>query len=82
MRVARLVKGLEDCERLEELHINRQRLDPLGPGLHFDPTCMRHIANSLCVLKAQVRVVSLPSMLRPISHPPMHPQRVGCTDDG
>jgi hypothetical protein len=52
--LARLVKGLEECERLEELHINRQRLDPLGPGLQFDPMCMRLIANSLCVLKAQV----------------------------
>jgi len=50
----RLVKGLDDCERLEELHISKQRLDPLGPGLQFDPMCMRHIANSLCVLKAQV----------------------------
>jgi hypothetical protein len=80
IRVARLVKGLDDCERLEELHINRQRLNPLGPGLQFDPMCMRHIANTLCVLKAQVRFVSSPSTLPPISHPCIHPQRVGCTD--
>jgi hypothetical protein len=80
--VARLVKGLDDCERLEELHINRQRLNPLGPGLQFDPMCMRHLANTLCVLKAQVRVVSSSSTLPPISHPSIHPQRVRRTDAG
>jgi hypothetical protein len=46
----REVTGLEQLERLEELHVARQRLPLGGPGLTFDPASIQHIMGTLAVL--------------------------------
>jgi protein phosphatase 1 regulatory subunit 42 len=55
-----LIQGLEACVRLEELHVQAQRLPPDQP-LMFCQNSLHAIAESLLVLNAQKSNISQPS---------------------
>jgi len=62
-----VIEGIEDCDKLKELHVEQQQLPP-GEKIIFDPRSLRGIAHSLEVLNVSGDRLESLDELTPLLH--------------